>query len=194
MRIGIDISQIAYEGTGVGNYIRNLVSQLLTDDKTNEYVLFGASLRQRDKFRSFYQSISCDHKKVSLRIVTIPPTILDFLWNSLHIVPIEWFIGDVDVFWSSDWTQPPLLHARGLTTVHDLVVLKFPAETHATTGFRFSVLAPAANIVATQKRRLYWAKKECDMFLCDSEATMKDCMSLLGIGKEKLRVVYPGFR
>ncbi len=45
MKIGIDISQMAYEGTGVGEMVGNLVNALLKIDKENEYVLFFSSLR-----------------------------------------------------------------------------------------------------------------------------------------------------
>ena len=57
MRIGIDISQIVFEGTGVANYTRNLVENLLKisakggsasgGDKKNTYVLFFSSLRRK---------------------------------------------------------------------------------------------------------------------------------------------------
>lgn len=46
MRIGIDVSQMAYEQTGVGKYVRNLVNNLLKIDGENEYVLFFSSLRR----------------------------------------------------------------------------------------------------------------------------------------------------
>jgi glycosyltransferase involved in cell wall biosynthesis len=180
MRIGIDISQIVYEGTGVGTYVRKLVSELLAQDKRNDYVLFGASLRQGDKFRSYYRSLDCDPKKVTLQTVAIPPTLLDFLWNTLHIAPIEWFVGPIDVFWSSDWTQPPLAHARGVTTVHDLSILKYPESFNR-------------KILSVQRRRLKRTKQECDAFLCDSKATQKDLVDLLKIDVTKTKVVYPGF-
>src|SRR5437868_3731416 len=103
MKIGIDISQTAYEGTGVANYIQSLVDSLLMIDRTNEYVLFYSSLRiQNSKFK-----IQNYNAKVKIKSFRIPPTLLDLLWNRLHILPIETFIGDVDVFVSSDWTQPP---------------------------------------------------------------------------------------
>jgi hypothetical protein len=193
MRIGIDISQIVYEGTGVAVYVRNLVSQLIARDKVNEYVLFGASLRRRDVFNSYYHSLVCDRKKVTLKTIAIPPTVLDVLWNTFHIVPVEWFVGSVDVFWSSDWTQPPLSYAMGVTTVHDLVAFKFPKETNKKIGFRFSTFAPISNIVSTQKRRLAWAKKECKVFLCDSKATQKDLIELIKIDWKQTRVINPGF-
>lgn len=172
MRIGIDISQVAYEGTGVEKYVRRLVTELLKYDKKNEYVLFGASLR---KISVFYKHFEKKH----LVVVPIPPTLLDIVWNKLHIFPIEWFTGPLDIFWSSDWTQPPLIHAKGITTIHDLSFLRYP-ESFAT------------KIIDTQKRRLKRAVKICTAFFCDSEATKKDAMELLKIPAYRLFVVYPG--
>ncbi len=179
MRIGIDISQIVHERTGVARYVRGLVEALLKEDTTNEYVLFGSSLRKRGVFFLFFNSLL--HKRGRVKLITypFPPTLLEFLWNRLHVFPVEWFIGNVDIFWSSDWAQPPLIHAKGITTVHDLITLKFPEETDAT-------------IVAVHKRRLEWVKKECQMILCDSEATKRDVIELLHIQNMKLKVVYPG--
>ena len=47
MKIGIDISQLAYERTGVANYLSKLIEYLLKEDKENEYVLFFSSLRRK---------------------------------------------------------------------------------------------------------------------------------------------------
>lgn len=179
MRIGIDISQIVHEGTGVATYARRMVETLVKTDKKNEYILFGASFRKKFIFDEFMSGIKKINTNVSLVSVAIPPTLLDFLWNRLHSMPVEKFIGPVDVFWSSDWTQPPLGKARGATTIHDLVALKFPKETDS-------------RIVATHKRRLAWVKKECAAIFCDSESTKKDVVELLKIPESKLHVVYPG--
>jgi len=180
MRIGIDISQIVYEGTGVGRYVRKLVQSLLTLDQENEYVLFGSSLRQRNKFHTFYNQVKKLNKTIKLKVWFLPQTLLDLLWNQLHIFPIEWLIGNIDVFWSSDWTQPPLINARGITTIHDVSFLHFPESFDA-------------KIIAVQKRRLARAKEECSAFLCDSEATKQDVKNFLNIEDRKLHVVYPGF-
>lgn len=181
MRIGIDISQIVHEGTGVAMYIRGLVTALLKTDKTNTYILFGATLRKRSVLDEFYSSVKKLNKNVRLVAIPIPPTLLEFLWNRLHMLPVELFIGVIDVFWSSDWTQPPLASAKGITTIHDLVALKFPEETDD-------------RIVSAHKRRLEWVKKECRMILCDSVATKNDVMTLLGIPENQLHVVYPGLQ
>lgn len=177
MRIGIDISQIIYQGTGVAKYTKNLVESLLKVDKKNEYVLFFASLRRKIETSDF--KIQNCHSKCKIKKFRIPPTLLDILWNRLHICPIEWFIGEVDVFFSSDWIQPPAKKAKLLTVVHDLTPWKYPETL-------------SSKIVAVHKRRMKWVKKECAMIICDSEATKKDVMEILEISEKKLKVIYPG--
>ena len=176
MKIGIDISQIVYQGTGVGKYTKQLIKGLLEVDKENEYIFFFSSLR-RQLDSLFVNELTS--LRVKIKRFKIPPTLLDILWNKLHICPIEWLIGEVDVFFSSDWTQPPTVRAKKVTTIHDLSIFKFPREHHP-------------KIVAVQKRRLEWVKKECDLIICDSLATKKDVMKILGIEKNKLKVIYPG--
>lgn len=191
MRIGIDISQIAYGGTGVGNYVEWLVENLLKVDNENEYILFYSSMRRRiqnSKFPDFIgipngkdhrDKIQSYNSKVKIKTFLFPPTFLDILWNKMHILPIECFIGDVDVFISSDWTQPPTRKAKSMTILYDLIIYKYPQET-------------AKKIVDTQNRRLVWVKKECDQVICISEATKRDAIKILGIDEKKMTVVYPG--
>lgn len=191
MKIGIDISQIVYEGTGVGNLTRKLVDHLIALDRKNEYILFGSSLRQSIKYKEF--SIKYKNKEnVRVKVFPFPPLFLDFLWNRLHIVPVEWLIGPIDVFLSSDWTQPPS-KAKKTTVLYDLIVYKYPKETHDRFQFDAKKMRIAANIVASQKRRLHWVEKECDTIICISEATKKDAIEILGIPESKLKVIYPGF-
>jgi hypothetical protein len=195
MKIGIDISQIAYEKTGVANYTKNLVDQLLRIDHKNKYILFFSSLRkkyQKSKLPTLGASGTLrGASKITIKSFRIPPTLLDILWNRLHIMPIEWLIGDIDMFFSSDWLQPPT-KAKKVTTIHDLTVLKYPEEMHPKTEFNSKNLIISPNIVEIQKRRLKWVKKEADLVICDSQATKKDAMEVLGINEKRLRVVYPG--
>lgn len=175
MRIGIDISQLAFQGTGVATYLQNLVENLIKQDKENEYVLFYSSMRRNFTFSILnFQSIS----HVTIKQYRLPPTLLDILWNKLHIVPIEWFIGPVDVFISSDWTQPPS-RAKKATILYDMIVYKYPQETDK-------------KIVTVQKRRLEWVKKEVEKIMCISIASKKDAMDILKIPEDRLTVIYPG--
>lgn len=175
MRIGIDISQIAYQNTGVANFTKHLVEHLLKIDHKNEYVLFFSSLR-----RNFDRSqIDFHGRRIKVKAFKFPPIFLDFLWNNLHVVPIEWFIGDVDIFISSDWTQPPTIKAKKVTILYDLIVYMHPNETDR-------------KIVATQKKRLSWITREAAKVLCISDATRRDALRILNISENKLDVVYPG--
>lgn len=190
MRIGIDISQIVYEGTGVASYTRNLVRELLQmDGDNNQYVLFGASLRHKSILDSFARELQAKNLKFQTSFWLLPPTFTTEIWNQIHHVKIERLIGKVDLFHSSDWTQPPT-NARKITTVHDLVVYRYPESSSNKFGFRLSDLSPIPNIVETQKQRLAWVKKECDLIIADSEATKSDIVEILKIPKEKIRVVY----
>lgn len=170
MKIGIDISQLAYQETGVANYLTELIEYLLILDGKNEFVLFFSSMRRNLKYTN---------KKVKIKTFKLPPSLLDLLWNRLHIIPIELFIGDIDVFITSDWTEPPTLKAKKATILYDLIVYKYPKET-------------SEKIVSVQKRKLAWVKKESTMIFCISESTKKDAESILKIDSERLRVLYPG--
>jgi len=180
MKIGIDISQAVFEGTGVGRYVQEMVKNLVKQDQTNTYVLFGSSLRLRGRLEALYNEVRQINPAVEKAILPLPPTLLDILWNKLHIFPISWFTGPLDIFWSSDWTQPPLRGVKGITTIHDVSFLRFPESFHK-------------QIIEVQNRRLKQAFKECHHFFCDSEATKKDIMEFFHLNENKLTVVYPGY-
>ncbi|KKQ95699.1 MAG: Glycosyl transferase group 1 [Candidatus Woesebacteria bacterium GW2011_GWB1_43_14] len=153
MKIAIDVSQIVY-GTGVSVYTVNLVTNLLKVDKKNEYILFAGSLRRRQELKSFYNT----------KVFPIPPILADLVWNKLHIFPVERLIGEVDVFHSSDWTQPPS-GAFMVTTIHDLAPVMHPKWTDP-------------KITRVHKRRLNWVKKEVDKIIVPSVATKNELMKL----------------
>jgi hypothetical protein len=176
MKIGIDISQLAYERTGVANVLGRMIEQLFAIDTQNEYILFFSSLRNKAQFSDFNFGV---FPNVKIKQFKFPQSLLTLLWNKLHILPIENLIGDIDIFITSDWTEPPVKKAKKMTILYDLIVYKYPQET-------------AEKIVATQKRKLQWVKKETDMILCISEATKQDAMEILGIEEKRLAVVYPG--
>lgn len=170
MIIGIDISSIPY-GTGVSNYTLNLVKNLLKTDKKNTYKLFYSSLRQplpleiKNRFAKIYH-------------YRLPPTLLEILWNRLHILPIELFIGKCDIFHTWDWLQPPTIYAKTITTIHDLTPFLYPQWHHPKT-------------IAAFKRKMYWAAKTCFGFICVSQNTKKDLLQLFPqVNQSKTTVIY----
>ena len=127
MKIGFDISQTVYRG-GVATYTKNL----------SKYLSQISGLEMKYFYSSFKTPLSYDLKNV--KTFPIPASLNEFLFNQLRIVPIETLVGKVDIFHSSDWTQPPS-KALKVTTYHDLVPLKYPEWSDP-------------KIVAVHKRRL----------------------------------------
>jgi len=181
VKIGIDISQIAYEGTGVSAFIEGLVENLLRIDDKNEYILFFSSMRKQFLISNFQFLIKSKFPNSQIKIKTFrfPSSLLDLLWNKLHILPIEWLIGDVDIFITSDWTEPPTIKAKKATILYDLIVYKYSNETDR-------------KIVEVQKRKLKWVKKESEIIFCISESTKRDAMEILKIEDKRLKVICPG--
>lgn len=178
MRIAIDVSQIAYKGTGVASYTSELVKHLLREDQKNKYILFGMSLRNQYELNQFFSQVKKINSNTVYKIIPLPQTFGTILGNTLHIFPLEKMIGNIDIYHSSDWIQLPS-KARKITTIHDLVIYKFPQTSHP-------------NIIKTQKKRLSWVVKECNIILADSFATKKDIEEILHVAYEKVQVVYPG--
>ena len=177
MKIGIDVSQIAYEGTGVCAFITSLIENLLDIDEKNEYIFFFSSLRKN--FKSQILDLKSISQNLKIKTFRFPPSLLDLFWNKLHILPIEWLIGNVDLFITSDWTEPPTIKAKKATILYDLIVYKYPNETDR-------------KIIEVQRRKLKWVKKESKMIFCISESTKKDAKEILGIEDKRLKVIYPG--
>lgn len=160
--IGIDVSSLPY-GTGVSNYTLNLVRHLIKIDRKNTYKLFFSSFRQPlpsdvSKLKQF--------SNVQIYHFRLPPSFFQLIWNRLHILPIELFIGQCHIFHTWDWTQPPSLKAKLITTIHDFVPILFPQTQHPKTIKNF-------------KSKMYWAAKECAGFICVSQNTYHDLIKLL---------------
>jgi hypothetical protein len=176
MKIGIDISQLAYPGTGVANYLQSLVFSLIESDSKNEYILFFSSLRGKLPIAVLALS---KKENVTIKTFKFPPSALNIMWNKIHKHPIENFIGEVDWFITSDWTEPPAMKAKKGTIIYDMIVYKYPQETHE-------------KIIKTQKKKLSWVKKESDVIFTISESSKKDIEEILGIDPSKIKVIYPG--
>jgi glycosyltransferase involved in cell wall biosynthesis len=164
MKVGFDVSQAIY-GTGVSDYTINLVHNL---EKLPEVqlVLFGSSLRRKSDLKNLFPNVLA---------FPYPPTFLHHLWNKVHLLDIEKFIGKVDIFHSSDWTQPPS-KSKKVTTVHDLSPLLFPQET-------------STQILEVFKAKMSWSVKECDKIICVSQSTANDLQTLYKVSSSRISVI-----
>ena len=179
MKIGIDVTMLVYTGSGVANYTYNLVKTLFEIDKKNEYRLFYSSFRRPKNF--YYLE---ELKKAGGRIYSyrFPPSLLKIWWGKMHILPVEWFIGKVDVFFSSDFLRPPLLpRTLGMTTIHDLTWKIYP-QFHE------------QKIIDAHAIKLEKTIKYKDSVLVDSQSTKNDLIKYYPeiSGKKRIHVIYPG--
>lgn len=165
LTVGMDVSQLAHKG-GVATYTQNLTQNLSKIDDL-EMVYFYSSLRK--PYRGGLKNV----KKYRF-----PPTLFEMLFNRWRNVSIERFLGPMDVFHSSDWTQPPT-KAKKVTTYHDVIPLKYPQWSHP-------------KIVAVHKRRLKLVEQEIDMVIAVSESTKKDLLEISNLSEEKIIVIYEG--
>ncbi len=170
MKITIDISQSIY-GTGVADYTFGLVKSLRDLYPLNDYKLFAGSLRRQQEFHALWDKAL---------VYPLPPALLHFLWNKIHVLNIEYLVGNTDVYHSSDWAQAPS-KAKKVSTIHDLSPLLFPQEMKGST---------LRNIAAVHSARLKRVKEECDKIICVSNSTAKDAEELLNIEKSRINVVY----
>lgn len=165
IKVGFDISQIAHTG-GVGIYTHNITEEL-SKDPNLEMKYFYSSLR-----------IPYRGKLENVKKYKFPPTFFEFIFNHVRSIPIENFIGEVDIFHSSDWVQPAS-RAKKVTTYHDVVPLKFPNWSHP-------------KVVAVHKKRLEIVEREIDMVIAVTESTKRDLVEVSQIPAEKITVVYEG--
>lgn len=175
MNIGIDISQVAYEGTGVGRFTKGLIEAILEYDKVHNWTFFFSSLRGRINEELLRKIKSSSHRYI--RLPFSPPQ-LSFLWNTLHIVPIETFTGPLDVFICSDWTEPPS-RCKKATIIHDFAYIKYPDTVHP-------------SILETQKKRMKWVRNESTYIITPSISTQKDVSTFFSIPLEKITPLYSG--
>ena len=200
MLIGIDISQLIYQGSGVANYTYNLVKNLLlynnqspliptkeqittschSCESRNPYIykLFFATKNPFKKY-SFLE----EFKNLGAKIYRypIPMKLQQWLWQKNDFLSINRLIGRCDIFFSSDFLRPKTdKNVKGITTVHDLLWKIYP-QYHEDW------------LIDAHQKKLEKTIKYNDEIIVDSQNTKNDLLKLYpSIKEEKIHVIYPG--
>lgn len=181
MKIGIDISQIVYEGTGVARFTHNLLMSLVEskESSNHSFSIFFSSLN--NKIPESVIKLVENNRNSKLFRWPIPPRALSYLWghkNLRNFLPTPF--TDLDWFISSDWTEPPKhIAKRKMTIVHDCIFKMHP-----------ETVDPV--IINAQTKRLVIVEVESDLVSCDSQTTLNDLKVFYPDIKAKLFVNYPG--
>src|ERR671932_2188917 len=173
MRVAMDYSAAVNQRAGIGRLVRNQVCALAELDHDNEYrLVYARPNRGSDPQFPGAQNFARHQVGVRERWLTI-------LWHRARLpLPADWFSGPVDVYHCPDFVLPPLRHARGILTVHDLAFLMRPDCADA------RLRAYLEEVVPRSVRR-------ADFIIADSENTRNDLVVLLGVPPGSISVV-PG--
>lgn len=173
MRIGIDARLI--EETGVGRYIRNLISELGVLDSTNDYVIF-----LRKKSYDTFVPPNMRWKKV----------VADVRWHTVaeqFVMPRLYEEAGLDVVHIPYHNPPILYQGRTVVTIHDLTIL------HVSTG-----KATTLPFLLYQVKRFgYWIELSLGLLrakhiIAVSHATKREIIDHFHIPTEKITVTYEG--
>jgi glycosyltransferase involved in cell wall biosynthesis len=174
MRLGFDLRPFLREETGVGTYLRNLLSELARIDRRNEYFLFSSSFKDRfpaDKIPPF--------ERLKFRDCRLPVRVLNSLWQRRRRPYLDsFFRARLDLTHSG---TPLILPTRGkkIITVHDIFFMDFPGRAGEEAGQVFFRLAAASF-------------RDADGIVTSSATTAVELVSRFSLDENKVRTIPPG--
>jgi len=170
MRVGYDAKRIFHNGSGLGNYSRDLVRILAQSFPKNEYFLYNPKKATLNRWKFFANTFEKQPKGI---------------WRWLHSV---WRQGPVvqqlkkdhvDIFHGLSGELPKGLMIPGVVTVHDLIFMRFPA------------LYKAVDVYI-HKRKVIHAVNSATKVVAISEQTKADLIAFIGVDAAKIEVIYQG--
>ncbi|MHB8571662.1 MAG: glycosyltransferase family 4 protein [Candidatus Dormibacteria bacterium] len=172
MRVGLDLSVLGLprqEQAGMARYARELALRLPLQDQGLRLALYSS------------RPIDLDGEDPRIRAagVRVRPQVRGRLRALSERLPVELLAGTLDLAHAPAGEPPRTLRARSAYTIHDLRFLRDPGH----------YLDWVRRAMEAQARR---AARECDLVLCDSEATRAEVLELLDPRPERLRVVHLG--
>lgn len=167
MKIGIDCRMLLIRPTGIGQYIFNLVRNLMNIDRSNEYILYANNEILADIVNNF--------QNFRLKIVNIIPLSLKEQFSFNKIIKDD----KLDLIHIPSFSIPMDINLKTVVTIHDLIHLKFKKE--------FSKIIPLYyNLIV--KRGL----KKSNAIITDSDNSKNDILKWINLPEEKIRKIHLG--
>ncbi len=174
LTIGIDFTSAARERAGIGRYARELIRALARLYHANRYVLFVPRDARSDLLQFDWPP------NFSIRRAPLTERYLAALWQRARApLPIELWIGAVDVLYSPDFLLPPTRARRKIVTVHDLSYVRVPE----------CFPAPLLNYL---NRAVPPSVARADLLLADAVSTQRDLADVYHVPLAKIKVLYSG--
>lgn len=176
MKIGIDAR--LWSETGVGRYIRNLVTELQTLDKKNEYVLF---VRKAD-----YDKVSSQISNNKFKI-----KVADIRWHTVEEqVKFPQILNkeNLDLVHFPYFSVPVAYKKPFVMTIHDLIINHFP------TGKASTLPQPLYQLKRIgYKHIVSSAMKNAKKIIVPLNAVKDDLIKTLDVPESKIMVTTEGF-
>jgi len=170
LNICIDITSLYQKLTGIRYYIHHLIHNLAKLDTENIYYLFGGHSWKNFRGKNNYSYP--ENKNFRLFINPIPSKLLPYH----NLIPIEFFIGQIDLFHGTNFVLPKIKNAKKVITIHDL-------------SFEINPEWYPPEVIKW-KEYVYKSAVESDKIIAVSESTKKDIINIYGIQPEKINVIY----
>lgn len=179
MKIGIDGRCLQNcKNTGVEEYARGLISQLLKNNNKDRFVVFLNAFNQIEADFSWLE----ENERVEIKKFSFPNKLLNLCIWLLNWPKIDKMIDGVDCFISPNFHFTALSsECRQILTVHDLSFERMP-ET-------FSFKRRVWHFLINPRKMA----RRADEIWSVSESTAQDLISIYKIKKEKIKVNYPFF-
>lgn len=172
--IGIDYTPAYEQGAGIGRLVRDLITALARQDTTTDYRLFVSGAAKENL-------PIAPAANFAWKPTRITPLWLARIWQRTRLpLPVETFVGKVDLFHATDFTLPPTLSStKTILTVHDLSFVRVPdAASHKLKKY-LDVVVPRSAHAANH-------------VIADSQSTKNDLIKYYDLSPDKITVLLSG--
>lgn len=165
MIIGIDTRISENKKTGIGHMLNNIIPEIISLDKKNNYKLVGSSLGLKEanlkifSFRRLFQRI------------------LNFLWKKVFFPPVNFLIGKTDIFFFTNFVDFPVRAKKRILMIIDMSFIKYPEFTEK------------KNLLFL-KKGIKGAIKRADKILTISENAKKEIVAHYSVSENLVEVIY----
>ena len=176
MRIAFDYTSAVHQRAGVGRYTRSLAGQIIPLLEGNDDLIlwYTSTSKESVSFPSGGVPQNC-----TLHRIPLSPRLAAIGWQRLRLpLPIDRFVGKVDLHHQPDFVSPPT-RAPMMTTIHDLSYLIVPEFAHPDLRRYLARSVPRTLARATQ-------------VVTVSDTTRRDVIERYRIAPERVTTIYNG--
>ena len=174
MKIGFDAKRAYQNFTGLGNYSRDLIENLIQEYSNHEYLLFAPkdSETSRLDFLSNYNNIKSIFPENKLNKT------FKGLWRSINMEKAIIKNG-VDIYHglSNEIPRVRVKNIPYIVTIHDLIFKRFPRNYRSIDRKVYDI-------------KFKYAVKHSDLTIAISQQTKQDIIDFYKIKPEKIKVIY----